>query len=365
MVVWSRISVFIGLSLAVPLAIAAACLSDPVNISPNLVTSVFGKVRDLPQYQGVSRPHWGTDFQARNPSNPAQGADVIAVDSGTVIGAGYWGSGYGNRVALKRDNGDIVLYNHLASVDPSLKSGGAIGFSGGSGAVGTITVASGAKLGVAGGTSGHMNSNDLPIHLHLEYVTGYGGEKIRETNDGTNATRSHYMRDPLLYMCKSVAHAPGAGPVASGEGSGGGSVPSNGASSNQYSATSDEQIATAKGMQPSVGPGERYGVPDSPPYETYEGMSESQIVEAEMLRRTLDTDWELKLTSWNKRGLWVEIARIRGIKLWLQEQIATKRKRIEGLVATNYAFQTNEYFNPRMEAAYSRAMTASGIKKTK
>lgn len=353
------------LSVFAPIAFGSSCLINPVNISPNMVTSVFGKTRTLPQYEGVPKIHWGADFQARNPSNPSSGADLLAVDDGTVIGAGYWGGGYGNRVALQRTNGDIVLYNHLASIQPSLKSGGSIGFSNGAAGVGTVAVAAGDKIGVAGGTSDHMESNQLAIHLHLEYVTNYGGSKIRETNDGTNTTRSRYMRDPLLYMCQAIAHAPGAGSVVAGEAGGGAIASAGGSTSDPNTPNSDAQVATAKLIQPTVVATERYGVPDSAPYETYDGMSESQIIEAEMLRRTLDTDWEVKLTGWNKRGLWIEISRIRGIKLWLEERIAEKNKRIEAMVASRLAFRTNEYLVPIVDQAYRQAVTASTIQKVK
>jgi len=322
-------------------ALANSCLSDPVSVSPNLVTSVFGKTRNLAQYPSP-QVHWGTDFQARNPANPSVGADLLAVDDGTVVGAGFWGSGYGNRVVLKRSNGDLVIYSHLASVDPKLKSGSVVGFKEGGAGVGTQAVTSGTKVGVAGGTSNHMESNGLPVHLHLEYVTNYSGVKVRETNDGTNSTRSRYMRDVLEYMCHAIPLAPGAGSGASGTST---PTPQGG----------DAQAVEAARTQPSVTDKERYGIPDAPPYASYEGMSESQIIEAEMLRRTLDQEWDQKLIGWGKRGLWMEITRMRGVKLWMESRIAEKRSRIEGMLSTKLAFQTNQYFNPKLHAAYSIA----------
>lgn len=331
-------------------ALGDSCLIEPVKISPNMVTSVFGKTRDLAQYP-APRVHWGVDLQARNPQNPAVGADLVAADDGVVVGAGYWGSGYGNRVAIKRANGDIILYNHMAKIEPSLKSGGAVGFAGSPAGVGEKTVSAGDKIGVAGGTANHASSNEMPIHLHLEYVTGYAGDKIRETNDGTTSTRSRYMRNALSYMCRPIALAPGAGDNgAGGRPTGSGSVTNNGAVPN-----SDEQIAEAGQTQPSVTDRERYGIPDAAPYVSYDGMSESQIVEAEMLRRTLDTEWEEKLTRWGKRGLWMELARMRAVKVWLEARIAEKQQRIEGMLSSKLAFQTNVYFNPRLENARNLA----------
>lgn len=340
-------------------AIGASCLIDPVKINPNLVTSVFGKTRDLDQYSSP-RVHWGVDMQARNPKNPSVGADLVAVDDGTVVGAGFWGSGYGNRVVLRRANGDMVIYSHLAQVEPSLKSGGSVGFAEASG-VGTKTVTAGEKVGVAGGTANHKATNERAIHLHLEYVTGYSGNKVRETNDGTTSTRSRYMRNPLSYMCNVMPLAPGAGQTTQG-----GSVAAGGAVTNDSRVpNSDEQIAEARQTQPAVTDRERYGIPDSAPYESYAGMSESQIIEAEMLRRTLDTEWETKLTGWGKRGLWMEIARMHAVKVWLENRIAEKRSLIEGMLSTTLAFQTNLYFNPRLQNTQVRAEQSIANKRVK
>ncbi|WP_454727850.1 MULTISPECIES: M23 family metallopeptidase [Cupriavidus] len=343
-----------------PSALADACLADPVAMNPITVTSVFGKTRNLSHY-AAPRVHWGVDMQARNGNT---GADLLAADNGTVIGAGFWGSGYGNRVAIRRDNGDILLYSHLSKVESSLKSGGAIGFKDAEAGLGQKRVATGDRIGVAGGTSDHMDHSDgLPIHLHLEYVTGYGGTKLRETNDGTDSTRSRYMRNALSYMCKTYRHAPDAGPVTQGTGGAAPAPAGGGLSANPAVPSSDDQAKEAQAAQASVTETERYGMPDTPPYETYAGMSEEQIVEAEMLRRSLDTEWETHLTEMGTRGLWVEIARIRGVKLWLRARIQEKYARVEGMLATRLAYNTNAYFNPRMEAAYSRAVTLAGQKK--
>lgn len=355
----ARIGVVAAGAMLSTSALGDACLIDPVKISPNVVTSVFGKTRDLAQYS-APRVHWGVDLQARNPQNSAVGADLVAATNGVVVGAGYWGSGYGNRVAIRRDNGDILIYSHMAKVEPSLKSGGAVGFKEAQPAVGTQSVTAGQKIGVAGGTTNHVTGNDLPIHLHLEYITGYSGDKIRETNDGTTSTRSRYMRNALSYMCNAIPLAPGAGDGKVTAPSGAGSVTGNGAIPN-----SDEQIAEANATQPSVTEGERYGIPDAAPYASYEGMSESQIVEAEMLRRTLDTEWEENLTRWGQRGLWMEITRMRAVKVWLEQRIAEKQSRIEGMLAARLAWQTNTYFNPRLQAAQSRAEQAVARQKVK
>lgn len=337
------------ISASASTARAEACLADPVAINPNMVTSVFGKSRELPQYNGTPKTHWGVDFQARNQTDMSKGADLVSVANGTVVGAGFWGGGYGNRVAIRRDNGDVVIYSHLAKVEPRLISGTAVGFKGNGGpAVGDMPVATGDKVGVAGGTANHADSNERAIHLHLEYVTGYQGSQLRETNDGTNVTRSRYMRNALDYMCQAPPFAPGAGTTPPAVSSG----------------SANPQADQAAAAQPKVNDRERYGVPDVSPYdESYAGMSESQIIETEMSRRTLDTDWEVKLTDLTRRGLWLEISRIDGVMLWLDDKIAEKRSRIEAMLSMLVAQRANQFFTPRLEAARAQAerMSAASV----
>jgi hypothetical protein len=333
-----------------------------VNISNNELTSTFGKTRLLAHYS-EPRIHWGVDFHAKDASgHPAQ---LKAVDNGTVIGAGWWGHGYGNRVALRRANGDIVTYSHMASVDPKLKAGSLVGFQSGGAGVGTTTVSVGDVLGVAGGMGDHMDRPDLPVHLHLEYVTGYGGVKLRETNDGTNTTRSHYLRNELEYACKTYPFAAGAGPVTQGTG---GATPAPVAAGGAAAASSAvpvsaDQIFEAQQTQPTVTPQERYGFPDEPPYASYDGLSEAQITDAEMTRRMMDTEWEVNLTGWSSRGIKAEISRMYGVKLWLDAKIAEKKRRIEAMKAIELALRTNHDIQPAVDAAYQHVTngTARGL----
>lgn len=98
---------------------ADPCLLGPVATAPNVVTSTFGKQRDLPQYNGVPKTHWGVDFRAKKADGT--GDDLLAVTDGEVVFAGFAGGGYGNRVVIERPNGDLVTYNHLAKIDPAIK----------------------------------------------------------------------------------------------------------------------------------------------------------------------------------------------------------------------------------------------------
>ncbi|WP_244111725.1 MULTISPECIES: M23 family metallopeptidase [Burkholderia] len=340
---------------------ADACLAEPVNSPTNMVTSTFGKTRLLEHYS-APRIHWGVDFHARDSSgSPAQ---LKAVDNGTVIGAGWWGSGYGNRVALRRANGDIVTYSHMSMVDPKLKGGSLVGFAGGGVGVGTTQVSVGDILGVAGGTGNHMDRPDYKVHVHVEYVTGYGGVKLRETNDGHDSTRSHYLRNVLEYSCKTYPFAAGAGRVTQGTGGGPPQPAQESAATVAVTASnavpvSADQVYEAQQAQPAVTLQERYGFPDAPPYDSYDGMSEAQIVDAEMTRRMLDSEWETRLTGWSKRGILAEIARMHGDKLWLQQKIAEKRRRIDAIEAMTLALKTNRAMQSVVTGAYQKAVAAT------
>lgn len=310
---------------------ATSCLADPVNISPNVVVSPFGKERNLPHYNGVPHKHWGVDFRAKGGNNPKGAADIIAADSGTILGAGFWGSGYGNRVILKRENGDLLVYSHLASIEPKLRSGGAaVGFKDtGTAAAGTQRVSVGEKLGVAGGTAGHAEKDSLPIHLHLEYVTGVSGTKVREAYAPSAEVKSRYLRNPLEYACKAYQHTADAMPVT--QPSGGKTPPEPAA--NAKIPTSAAQADAAKKAQPSVTTKERYGTGDAPPADGYAGMAETQIVDVEANRRWLDTMWAESLTAMDNRAIWVEIAQMEALSIYLEQVNSQKRASIEAMLA--------------------------------
>lgn len=359
-----------GFSVATlsPVAIAAsACMAgDPVQISPNLVTSVFGKTRMLEHY---SEPHvhWGTDFQARDPSSPSKGAPVLATDNGTVVGGGFWGNGYGNRVILKRDDGSLVVYNHLSEVKPEFKAGSGIGFSSDTNGVpvGTKDVSKGTVLGTAGGTGARASGNDYAIHLHLEYITGYGGVKVRETTGSVQA-KSRYYQNPEAAFCKVFNRTADAGPAPSAAKNATAIVSSEtgktvktapagqmgGADS--ASPASSEQAAVAAQAQSTVSDRERYGFPDAPPYPTYGAASESQLVEAESLRRALDTEWEMRLAKMSNRGMWAEIDRLDASLLWMRRLLGNQHQRVEAMYATMLAKQTRQISEPRMKTAVAR-----------
>lgn len=363
-----------------PAMVWAACIAgDPVDLSPNLVTSVFGKTRSLDIYK-EPHVHWGTDFQARDPVDRSRGAKLLAPEEATVVGAGFWGNGYGNRVVLKRDDGSLLTFNHLSVVNPDYKSGSGIGFSSQTAgdAVGTKRAPKGAELGRAGGTGAREGGNDYAIHLHMEYITGYGGVKVRETN-GSIQAKSRYYQNPEAAFCRVFQRTADAGPPPDkSSGLGGTTIVSSetGAVSQKASsaqtggagaatAASAEQAALAAKTQPTVSDRERFGYPDAAPYPTYGAASESQLIEAESLRRALDTEWDVRLAKMSSHGLWVEIDRLDASLLFLRRAMDNQRQRMEGLYATMLAKQTERVSDVRMRVAKARIQRVAQASKVK
>lgn len=95
-----------------------------------IVTSTFGR-RLHPVYKRYIE-HTGADIGA------AQGTDVVAADSGTVIISSYE-SGYGNYIVVNHGDGVTTLYGHLSKrlkkVGDSVKKGDLIAKSGSTGLV--------------------------------------------------------------------------------------------------------------------------------------------------------------------------------------------------------------------------------------
>src|SRR5690606_20778214 len=113
----------------------------PVKKGSYHTTAEFG----TPGSYWASGYHTGLDFAA------PEGTTVRAVESGTVVSAG-WAGAYGNRVVVKSSDGDVLEYSHLSDIDD---------WSG--------WVRAGEKIGEVGATG-----NVTGPHLHLEYRPGYG-----------------------------------------------------------------------------------------------------------------------------------------------------------------------------------------------
>ena len=89
-------------------------LRSPLRFEPR-VTSGFSRSRLHPVHR-TYRPHLGVDYGA-----PA-GAPVVAVAAGTVVAAGWNGSG-GNTVRLRHASGFETFYLHLSAIGEGVRRG--------------------------------------------------------------------------------------------------------------------------------------------------------------------------------------------------------------------------------------------------
>jgi murein DD-endopeptidase MepM/ murein hydrolase activator NlpD len=95
--------------------------------------------------------HSGQDFAAPT------GTPVKAVNSGTVVEAG-WGGAYGNNIVIKHSNGKYTQYGHLSKMDVSVGQ----------------TVGTDKEIGKIGSTG-----NSSGPHLHFEVrTTPYYGSAV-------------------------------------------------------------------------------------------------------------------------------------------------------------------------------------------
>ncbi len=81
----------------------------PVHMSIRLGDGL--KFRDVHPVLGISRWHYGQDFDA------PPGTDVFATGAGVVIDAGWNSSGFGNFVKIDHGYGFQTIYGHLSSIN--------------------------------------------------------------------------------------------------------------------------------------------------------------------------------------------------------------------------------------------------------
>lgn len=99
----------------------------------------------------AGRLHKGLDLQSKPASMVFSGGPGVIREVGTA-------SGFGKFVVIDHGSGVFTRYAHLASIDPAIQEGRAIGF--------------GQPLGPMGRTG-----NATAIHLHYEVLTGMWGPR--------------------------------------------------------------------------------------------------------------------------------------------------------------------------------------------
>jgi hypothetical protein len=313
--------------------------------------------------------HAGVDFGSSSPDK-----SLHAMSDGSVVFGGWYGHGYGNRIAIKRDDGQVYTYSHLSTVEPKFITNPGV----------TVPVHAGDKLGIEGGTASTPDEFKFAPHLHIEYwvnapasnTSGYGSlsgyQFGRDASAATEAKRSNYMDDVRRHMCVVPPSNPhpyeakiGRGPVQNNDQSPAGTDSAAASGEQVASAAQYNQVVDSQGRvtQNSVDENGTYGVPDAPPYAEMDGMSEAQLVSIEGERRASSTNWHVDLTNLSRKGLLMEIAYVNAARAFVDAKIARKREHIEALLAVLSTDATAQFKSIPLNEAHRQMLQGSAERK--
>lgn len=332
----------------------AACMISPTQ--KEVVSGRFGKFRPGgPGNHGsaVKTPHMhsGLDFSTNGQSLP-----VYATTDGVVTVASFSASA-GNMVLIKRDNGDVVSYMHLAGFADGLRPGAKV------------------KAGQQIGISGNTPATTMAKHLHFEYGTAQRDEarakafsekaQLGPFNPGqlpsvvNQKAGFGWRTDPAPYFCETFPiqdghpeHYPILGRDTKAQhGILFGEVPDGGVPPNaQYddvsvaAANMDAKMAQAAGQPPEarLSDGDGYGALPQPPLGEYDSMSPFEMLQTEGMRRFASAQWNTNVTQVSSRALWVDYNLAQGVSTRLDAEIQRKKERIDALMATLVAARTSK-----------------------
>lgn len=324
---------------------SGTCMISPTQ--KQVVSGRFGKYR--PGGAGnfgsaVKKPHMhaGLDFSTSGASLP-----VYSTTDGVVTVASYSRSA-GNMVYIKRDNGDVVSYFHLAGFADGIRAG--------------AQVSAGQQIGLSGNTP----STAMAKHLHLEYGTA----RQDEARAKAFSSQAHsgpfspgqlpsvvnqkaglgWRTDPSPYFCETFAiqdghpeHYPILGRDTKAQHNIlFGNVPEGGVAPNvQYddvavaAANMDAMVGGSNGQLPAFGlsDSDGFGALPQPPLGDYDTMSPLEMLLTEGMRRFGSAQWNTNVTQVSSRALWVDYNLAQGVATRLDMEILRKKERIDALLA--------------------------------
>ncbi|MDW5419124.1 hypothetical protein R6242_21355 [Iodobacter sp. CM08] len=108
-----------------------------------------------------------------------------------------------------------------------------------------------------------------------------------------------------------------------------------------------------------------YGTPPMPPYNDYAGASEQVMLMTESSRRNGDTNYWIQLLNAHPRAIWIEIARIQGMKNYLMSKNYQTRQNIELMLSLMNTSRAAKQFTPAIHVAYSKANQANAANKVR
>jgi len=332
----------------------STCMISPT--PKEVVSGRFGKFR--PGGAGnhgsaVKTPHMhsGLDFSTSGQSLP-----VYATTDGVISVASFSPSA-GNMVFIKRDNGDVVSYMHLAGFADGIRVGAKV------------------KAGQQVGISGNTPAATMAKHLHFEYGTAQRDEArarafSAQAQNGpfdpaqlpsvmNQKSGFGWRTDPAPYFCETFSIQDGhpehyqiLGRDTKAQHSIlFGAVPEGGVAPNaQYddvsvaAANMDALAAQAAGQLPEaqLSDADGYGALPQPPLGEYDSMSALEMLHAEGMRRFASAQWNTNVTQVSTRALWVDYNLAQGVSARLDAEILRKKERINALFATLTAARSGD-----------------------
>ncbi len=150
----------------------------------------------------------------------------------------------------------------------------------------------------------------------------------------------------------SVASAAKAADDAAGNPTSGSIGPQNEHAAYSAESTELEQAKRAAGLFSSD---PIYGAKPMPPYEDYAGQSEMVMIATEATRRNGDTNYWMQMANVHPRAIWIEIARMKGLKNYIAMRHYQSKQNIEMMLSSINTARAAKSFIPQINAAHSKA----------
>ena len=329
--------------------LAAQCIAPPFGGKPFEGSSPFGVWRS----SGSNGWHMGVDL-VNNDTRARKHPPLYAPFDGTAtlkMGNGA----AGNTIDIRRADGMVATFMHLHSAAPALrnrvstpvKAGQVIGFTGGTGGDYSEHLHLGMKLPTnaaldvrgklmeGGGTKG--NRKNLPFTAD-QIKSGYRPKSSMVYVDPQFWITPQFPWQAGIPQKYSLAHA------------GGKSLP---ATCTATASSAQQHMKDVHGGDPSsmdaeqlkaagIEDGGKVGLVDAPDTTSYADLSEREIIRSEVQRRMTDAGWAEQVAGAGKRGLLIELARIRAVQLFVDQRIEEKKKRVEALYAVLIASRSRQ-----------------------
>lgn len=149
-----------------------------------------------------------------------------------------------------------------------------------------------------------------------------------------------------------AASAAKAADAAGGNPTGGATGPQNEHAAYSAESTELQQAKQAAGLFSSD---PVYGAQPMPPYEDYAGQSEMVMIATEATRRNGDTNYWMQMSNVHPRAIWIEIARMKGLKNYIAMRHYQSKQNIEMMLSSINTARAARAFTPQINAAYSKA----------